>query len=177
MVAIVSAVIGPQFAVAATLPKIRYIEPAKPIGKPAVIRIPAIGVNTNIDVIGADSRGILGLPKVYENVAWYRGSARPGKVGNALMWGHLDSVSGPSTLWNLKRLKPGDLITVRDENGNTFKYKVTKSRVYAFNKVPIDDLLGPTSRSRLNIFTCAGTYSRAKHNYSHRIVVYSELVK
>jgi hypothetical protein len=39
------------------------------------------------------------------------------------------------------------------------------------------DIFGPTSKTRLNLITCNGTYNRAQQNYDRRLVVYSEAVQ
>ncbi|MBI5405060.1 MAG: class F sortase, partial [Candidatus Kerfeldbacteria bacterium] len=109
---IVGAVIGAlmfsplSLAAQETLPTVRE-NVVRPITTPARIVISKIGVNAAVEPTGKDRNGVLGLPKAYNNIAWFKQSARPGKPGNALMWGHLNGAGGPAVLWNLKKLKVG----------------------------------------------------------------------
>lgn len=178
---VVSAIVGAllfsplPLAAQETLPTVRAV--ALPITSPARLVIPKIGVNAAVESIGQDRQGVLGLPKAYNNIAWYKQSARPGKPGNALMWGHLNGAGGPAVLWKLKKLKIGDQLTVKDENGNRIKFRVTRKQSFPYNRLPKQDLFGPSKTARLNIVTCDGVWSRASRNYSHRLIIFAELVQ
>ena len=160
-----------------TLPTIREVAPVKSIVAPTRIIIPKIGVNAEIEALGKNSRGVLMLPRTYHNVGWYQQSARPGKPGNALMWGHLNGATCASVFWNLKKLKVGDTLTIKDGNGNVMTFRVWKKQSYPYNQTPTNELFGPSRVSRLNLFTCDGVWNRATRNYSHRLIIFTELVK
>lgn len=146
-------------------------------GTPVTISIPSIKVSTKIEAIGVDKNGILGLPKKVTNIAWYKYGPNPGERGTAVLWGHLDTTKGPSTLWNLKKVRVGQEIVITDSAKKVYRYRVTRSVTYPVSKPPMKELFGTTKKYQLVIYTCAGHWVRSIHNYSDRLFVFAELVR
>jgi len=48
--------------------------------------------------------------------------------------------------------------------------------LYFYNETNTADVYNLTDRSRLNLITCAGTWMPSLKTYSHRLVVFTELV-
>lgn len=145
---------------------------------PVTVVIPQIGVETRVEHVGLDSEGRMDVPQGVYNVGWYSLGAKPGEKGNAVFAGHLDTVTGaPAVFYNLANLQIGDEIIVQDENDNRYVFGVTKQQVFPYNDFPIDEVFGSYSIPRLNLITCQGFFDYASSNYSHRTVVFSELVR
>lgn len=144
--------------------------------QPRTLVIPKLNVKAKIVQVGILSNGIMQSPARGADVGWYKQGPLPGQPGNAVMSGHVDSRFGREVFWNLKSLKPGDTLSVVNNNGSVKRFRVTKVGVYPFNQAPLKLILGPSRQVHLNLVTCAGRWSRAKHNYSHRLVVFTELV-
>jgi sortase A len=147
------------------------------IGLPKNLDIPRLGVNAGIESVGLDKTGAMDVPKNADNVAWYNLGSSPGQIGNAVLAGHYDKVTGaPAVFYTLNKLNIGDEISVTDEFGNKFNYKVTGKKIYAYNNLPLNYIFGSSDKARLNLITCSGTWDQANKNYSNREVIYSEKV-
>lgn len=145
------------------------------IGTPVALSVPKIGVNTNVESLGMDSQGRMDVPQNSENVGWYNLGFKPGEKGSAVIDGHLDTPYGPAVFAGLATLASGDQIYVTDSNGKQFTFVVTQTASYPWNQLPMEQIFNSTDKARLNLITCGGTWNSSAHNYSNRIVVYSEL--
>lgn len=145
---------------------------------PKKLSIPIINVEAQVESVGLDSKKAMDVPKGAMNAGWYNLGVKPGEVGNAVMAGHLDKADGsPAVFWNVARLKPGDKITVEDENGKSSSFSVTRVTKYPYDDFPLQEVFGPTDKRRLNLISCNGEWNSKTHNYSERTVVYSELIE
>jgi LPXTG-site transpeptidase (sortase) family protein len=148
------------------------------VAHPAVLRIPKLSIEAAVESVGQDSRGNMDVPKMAQNVGWYNLGAMPGEQGNAVMAGHLDTVTGaPAVFYDLAKLQLGDGLTVEDEHGNEYRFTVTEKRTYPTDEFPLQEVFGTTEKFRLNLITCSGSFDSTAKNYSHRTVIYSELVE
>lgn len=144
---------------------------------PKTIIIPKIGVSAQVESVGLDSKNNMDVPKKPEKGGWYNLGYRPGEVGNSVIAGHLDKIDGsPAVFYNLETLKKGDEIKVLDEKRKEYRFLVTDIKTYPWDKFPLQEVFGQYSKARLNLITCKGTFDKGASNYSHRTVVYSELV-
>jgi sortase A len=143
---------------------------------PIIIRIPSIDVDTYIESVGLDNESKMDVPQEAMNVGWYNLGFKPGEKGSAVIAGHLDKIDGsPAVFWNLSKIQLGDAINVMDEDGKEFRYVVTDKKEYEAKDVPLQEVFNSTDKARLNLITCAGSYK--EKSYSHRTVVYAELVE
>ena len=143
---------------------------------PARIRIPAIGIDTNVQQVGLDAKRRLGVPSNYTDVAWFKGGYKPGERGNAVIDGHVDSPWAAAIFYNLKKLQLGDRIYLRDSYGQEKIFEVYATAIYPYNEAPLESILGPSNEAQLNLITCTGIYDRASDNYDRRFVAYTRLV-
>lgn len=131
---------GPHPAVAAALP---WTPPV--YGR---LRIPAIGLSTVV-VNGAT------LTDYFDLMVWgpahLAGSAAPGAVGNAVIFGHNDEFGSP--FWYLHRLHPGDAIDLVAD-GRTDVYRVTA--LWPVEPTNLDPVVPLTGVRALTLVTCAG---------------------
>ncbi len=144
---------------------------------PINLQIPAIGVNANIQGVGMDAQGRMDVPNGWNGVVgWYNLGFVPGTTGSAVIDGHYDDPNGqPAVFWNIKNLQPGNQLIVTDSNNRTYTFSVTDVESYPYDGAPMQQIFDSTDKARLNLITCAGTWDKAAHNYSNRVVVYSEL--
>lgn len=150
--------------------------PAPAAAEPVSLVIPKLGIRTNIEPVGQDSQGNMGVPTKVSDVSWYRPGFRPGENGSAVLAGHLDDVTGaPAVFYNLNDLVAGDQIEVIDQNGKVLKFTVTGNNSYPYNRFPLQEVFGSTGKPMLNLITCGGVWDSANRVYSNRVVVYSEL--
>ena len=148
----------------------------KVAGVPARIQISKIGMNATVEQVGLETDGTMSVPKSWWTVGWYSLGYKVGDNGSAVMSGHFDTNTGaPAVFYKVGRLSPGDTITVTNNNGSVFKFRVYKKESYPWNQMPMQIIFNTSGRVQLNLITCSGTWDKATQNYSHRTVVYSEL--
>ncbi len=148
-------------------------------GVPARLIIPAIGVDAAVQSVGLawQGNGEMGIPTNFTDTGWYNLGPRPGMPGNAVIDGHLDGRNVPrAVFYRLGNLKPGDLVEVRDKQGNLLKFRVVAVTLYDYNSDTAAIFNGDSSRARLNLITCAGDWMKTKKLYSQRVVVSAELI-
>lgn len=148
-----------------------------PIESPLRISIPSIGVEAAVEHVGQDKQGRMDVPKNADNVAWYQLGFKPGERGNAVLAGHLDKITGdPAVFWDIPTLKAGDEIFIKGDNGKELKFVVTNTEQHPYQDFPLEKVFGESDKPMLNLITCVGSWSSAEASYSHRYVVYSQIV-
>jgi LPXTG-site transpeptidase (sortase) family protein len=176
-----STVLSAHTTLPTTIPTDTATSQTSPQGDPGIpqkLSIPKIGVTASVESVGLDSQNRMDVPRIADDVGWYRLGYKIGENGNAVIDGHLDKVTGkPAVFWNLSKLQSGDKIIVMDGAGKQFTYAVTQKAEYPYNNFPLQQVFGPASKPMLNLITCQGTWDKTTKNYSHRIVIYSQLME
>src|SRR3990167_6033827 len=150
--------------------------PTPTIPQPRFFNIPKINVSAPIVPVGVDENGKMQLPENINEVGWYEPGFKPGEQGNAVISGHLDSATGEGAIfYHLHELEPGDNLITTDEFGNQYTFAVTAKKAYEFDKVPLEEVFGKSAKKQLNLITCTGQWIADQQNYSHRMIIYSEL--
>jgi hypothetical protein len=110
---------------------------------------------------GTDAAGDLEMPPLpAQNLAaWWDGGAAPGQDGPAVIAGHVDNASGPLVFWNLRLLRPGDV--VETEPGN-LRFTVTAVTQVSKAVFPTTSVYGPTKDPELRLVTCGGTFDPSR---------------
>lgn len=80
---------------------------------------------------------------------YLKGSGLPGKAGNVVIYGH----NWPQLLGNLKKIKVGDEIILRLDDGHSFTYHAQYVAVVGSDQTHV---LNHTSDHRLTLYTCTG---------------------
>ncbi len=146
--------------------------------QPAIrLEIPAIGVDTVIEYVGQKEDTSMDVPHDPHNVAWYRYGAFIGGKGNAVLAGHLDWYNiGPTVFYNLRKLKPGDMVYVYTTLGTRHSFQVYEAASYPLNDYPQERIFGDSDKSNLNLITCSGSFDPSSASYNKRLIVYTTLV-
>jgi LPXTG-site transpeptidase (sortase) family protein len=138
--------------------------------QPTWITIPKIGVSVTVTPVGVqDGEYVVPLWEV----GHHEDSPNPGALGNAIMNGHLETISAGHVFAYLNELTAGDAVyTYTDAQRLTWAIRETTT-------VPNTDraFLGPTPDRRLTLYTCTGTFNPIAGDYSHRLVVVAELAE
>lgn len=144
---------------------------------PQRLRIPRIGVDAQIEPVGVAHDGTMGIPSTADAIGWYQPGIVPGKQGNAVMAGHLDTAWGaPAVFWHLQELQPGDDLFVDAASGATQHYRVVRIETYDTKEAPLAEIFGEASSVNLQLVTCNGGWIHHLRTYSHRLVVFTTLV-
>jgi LPXTG-site transpeptidase (sortase) family protein len=108
---------------------------------PVTLRIPAIGVDTPVMQLGLAADGSVQVPPIaaHDRAGWYRHSPTPGRIGPSVILGHVTvGAYGDGVFRHLARLRRGDRIVVRLENGSRAEFAVTSVRTVAKAEFPAD---------------------------------------
>ncbi|GGN76644.1 class F sortase [Streptomyces albiflavescens] len=143
---------------------------------PVTLRIPAIGVDTPVIQLGLASDGSVQVPPIaaHDRAGWYRHSPTPGRIGPSVILGHVTvGTYGDGVFRHLARLRRGDRIVVRLENGTTAEFAVTSVRTVAKAEFPADAVYGDVDRPELRLITCGG--SRTGDGYLDNVIVFAAL--
>jgi hypothetical protein len=152
-------------------------EPAEP-PLPLPLRIGSIAVEAPVVSVGLDGTE-MEIPDDVKEVGWYDPDGlgvRPGTSGTAVFASHVDSrTQGRGVLFELRRMRTGDLMEIDLEDGTTQRWRVTEVVQYPKVAMPMDDIFVWSGPSRIAVITCGGEFDRAQRSYTDNVVVYAEL--
>ncbi|MFF4019884.1 class F sortase [Streptomyces sp. NPDC001843] len=143
---------------------------------PVRLRIPAIGVDTPLLRLGLAPDGTVQVPPVtaHDRAGWYRHSPTPGQTGPSVILGHVTvGAYGDGVFRHLDRLRPGDRIVTRLENGTSARFDVTRVRTVAKADFPTKEVYGDVDRPELRLITCGGP--RTGDGYLDNVIVFAAL--
>ncbi|MFI1769642.1 class F sortase [Streptomyces sp. NPDC020800] len=143
---------------------------------PARLLIPGIGVDTPVMRLGLAQDGSVQVPPVtaHDRAGWYQNSPAPGRTGPSVILGHVTvGAYGDGVFRHLDRLRRGDAITVRLENGRSAGFAVTSVRTVAKADFPTKAVYGDVGRPELRLITCGGP--RSGDGYLDNVIVFAAL--
>ena len=150
--------------------------PATPaVINPVELKIPAIGVDANIQDVGLADDGTMGVPVGFTDAAWYDLGVAPGQPGNAVFTGHISSTAAPGVFYNIDQLGPGNTIHVIGDDGTEQIYIVQEVDNDSADSVPLDQIFAPTDQPGVVLITCTGDWDPVAHLFSNRVVVWATL--
>ncbi|MFG3094468.1 class F sortase [Streptomyces sp. NPDC048202] len=143
---------------------------------PVRLRIPGIGVDTPVMRLGLVRDGTVQVPPItaHDQAGWYQNSPTPGQTGPSVILGHVTvGAYGDGVFRRLDRLRRGDDITVRLENGTSAEFTVTSLRTVAKAEFPTEAVYGDVARPELRLITCGGP--RTGDGYRDNVIVFAAL--
>ncbi|MGA5651517.1 class F sortase [Streptomyces seoulensis] len=141
---------------------------------PVRLRIPGIGVDTPVMRLGLAQDGTVQVPPItaHDQAGWYQDSPTPGRTGPSVILGHVTvGAYGDGVFRRLDRLRRGDEITVRLENGTSAEFAVTSVRTVAKAEFPTKAVYGDVGRPELRLITCGGP--RTGDGYRDNVIVFA----
>jgi sortase (surface protein transpeptidase) len=147
-----------------------------PNGWPRFVEIPKLKVKAPVESLDLSKHVPQKAPYRWGDVAWYNRGPKPGQVGHAAIFGHVDSTCCPAVFWELKTLKPGDITEVQYKSGAPVKFKVMWSHSYANAKMPTKFLFGQSTQRAVVLVTCAGIFHTNGTGYDQKLVVYARMI-
>jgi LPXTG-site transpeptidase (sortase) family protein len=134
--------------------------------------IPTIDLDTPVvlaPLVEHDGVSTWDVPKVVAGHA--EGSAGAGESGNAILIGHVTSLTLGNVFEHLDGVVAGDLVLLYHDQ-RPFTYRVTEVR-------DVDradtDVLDPTEAPSVTLITCSGLWLPTVHDYNQRLIVRAEL--
>jgi len=143
-------------------------------GKPTLVRIPTIGVQSSLEDLVLDRQRQLTPPTKYEEAGWWAEGVFPGDVGPAVIAGHVDSQKGPAVFYRLHELQPGDIVEV-ERGGQVVRFRVYNKEVYPKDAFPTEKVYQPTPDAELRLITCGGSFDSRRLSYRDNVVIYAAL--
>lgn len=144
---------------------------------PVRLRVPRVGIDTDLMVLGKDPNGAVQVPPDADGApaGWYGLGAAPGEPGPAVVLGHVDSRRGPAVFFNLGSMRAGDKVIVRREDGTTATFTVDRVATYPKSSFPTRAVYGDVGQSSLRLVTCGGQYDRFGGGYEDNVIVFASL--
>jgi sortase (surface protein transpeptidase) len=139
---------------------------------PVRISVPAIGVDAPLVRLGLTSDGALAVPTRAASAGWYTGSPVPGRVGPAVIAGHVHWSGVPGVFAHLADLAPGDRIVVARSDGTTATFAVDRVTTYPKTRFPTALVYGSLDVPGLRLITCGG-YDPAARAYEANVIVFA----
>ena len=146
---------------------------------PVRLRIPEIGVDAFIQHVGISETelGDMDAPSNFTDVGWYRDGVRPGQSGSSVIAGHYNGKNiREAVFFELRRVSIGDEVVVIGEEGTEQRFRVVRVATYPFDAPTNEVFVSDDGVARLNLITCDGAWIPSQGEYSHRTVVFTELV-
>ena len=69
-------------------------------------------INATVEDLELNKPTASSAPYKWSDVGWYDRGPRPGAIGHAVIYGHLDSLCCPAVFYRLKDLHPGDVVRI-----------------------------------------------------------------
>ncbi|CAM5666847.1 class F sortase [Streptomyces aurantiogriseus] len=141
---------------------------------PVRLEIPAIGVDTPVMQLGLAPDGSVEVPPIAadDRAGWYRHSPAPGRTGPSVILGHVTvGRYGDGVFRRLDRLRRGDRVVARLENGTAEEFAVTEVRTVAKADFPTEAVYGNVDRPELRLITCGGP--RDGEEYRDNVIVFA----
>ncbi|KFF97589.1 class F sortase [Streptomyces europaeiscabiei] len=151
---------------------------ARALGRSVPVRllIPAIEVDTPVIRLGLAPDGTVEVPPItaHDRAGWYEHSPTPGQTGPSVILGHVTvGRYGDGVFRRLARLRRGERIRARLENGTTPEFTVDSVRTVAKADFPADEVYGNVDRPALRLVTCGGP--RTGDEYRDNVIVFATL--
>jgi sortase (surface protein transpeptidase) len=143
---------------------------------PERIVIPAIGVDAEVIDLGLQPDGTMEVPTDFAQAGWFDRGPRPGRVGPAVIAGHVDDRSGPAVFYDLAELRPGDHIEVHGADGVVVTFAVRETQQHPKDAFPTEAVYGGTPGAELRLITCSGEFDTDERSYRDNTIVFAERV-
>lgn len=146
---------------------------------PTRVQIPKLKVDASVEKVGLAEDGTVETPALNEPnmTGWYKNGPTPGEKGPSVILGHVDTAkNGPSVFFKLRRMKTGDKITVKREDGSSATFAVRKKQDVSKQTFPTKKVYGDISFAGLRLITCGGKFDQQKKSYEDNLIVYAKLV-
>jgi LPXTG-site transpeptidase (sortase) family protein len=142
---------------------------------PVRLQIPAIGVDTRLVALGLQADGTMEVPSSGFPAGWYTGAPTPGEQGPAVIAGHVDW-NGPGVFYELRKLRPGDQVSVTRADGSMPVFRVSLVRRFPKDHFPTNEVYGDIDHAALRLITCGGSFNSRLGHYDDDIIAFADLL-
>lgn len=139
--------------------------------RPVRVGIDRLGVDAQVVDLGIEADGALEVPGTGADVGWLTTGAVPGRVGPAVLAGHVDSGDGAGVFARLHEVVPGDRVHVELDAGDVLTFTVVAVEQVAKDAFPTEAVYGPAPTPELRLVTCGGEFDRSADSYRDNVLV------
>ena len=146
---------------------------------PTLITIPTLKIDTKVEKVGINAKGIIASPLSFQTVGWYMFGPRPGDPGVAIMDGHVDNGLGLSGIFtNLNKIKIGSDIYIYGKDKKKLHFIVVSTSTVDYTS-RLNDIIYNENPNvpELVLISCVGDWLPKQKTYKERIIVYARLVE
>lgn len=142
---------------------------------PTQVTIPSLKISSPLMRLGLNADGTVEVPPAEKGMTagWYTGGAVPGRPGPAVLIGHNDTRFGRAVFHDLKDIREGAEVVVRDGAGTPLRFTVTSKETVSKKAFPTERVYGATKDSTLRLVTCDGAFDAEGHPVDN-LIVYAE---
>ena len=137
---------------------------------PSRMRIPALSLDYEIQVTGADASGTMQIYPALEVISWFDRSSIPGNKGNAILGGHNAWKGVRSHIYKLDSLEIGDELEIVYADGSSLLFKLESVFVYPLATAPAYQIMDVHGVARLTLITCKAPFNHVTGTSDNRIV-------
>ncbi len=156
-------------------PVLAVPEVTRTAAPPVALIVPILGIDTRLAGLHVGKDG-LQVDEDPQTAGWYVDGPAPGDLGPAVLAGHLNSRAGPGIFAGLDRVRPGERIDIRRDDGTTAQFAVTEVQTYAKREFPTARVYRGDGTASLRIITCGGEFDARSGRYRSNTIVYADLV-
>ncbi|MFJ7330492.1 class F sortase [Streptomyces cyaneofuscatus] len=163
-------------APSATSPSATRQPAATDAAAPTQVSIPSLKISSSLMRLGLNTDGTVEVPPAEQGMTagWYSGGYAPGAPGPAVLIGHNDTRFGRAVFHDLKDIRKGAEVLVRDSEGTSLRFTVTGKETVSKKAFPTERVYGTTKGSTLRLVTCDGAFDAEGHPVDN-LIVYAEL--
>ena len=166
--------LAPAAAQDPVIPAVSVFEGAR-FGRPVDLVVPALGIDTSLIDLGLNPDHTLQVPSNYQQAGWYIHSSVPGKVGPAIVAGHVSSEVGPGIFYALHLLVPGDEVVIRGKGGTVARFVIERVERFPKAEFPTKLVYGKLKYPGLRLITCGGAFNADTGHFLDNVVVFARL--
>jgi LPXTG-site transpeptidase (sortase) family protein len=130
-----------------------------PSETPVRLDVPAAGISVPLTAAGLTAEGEINPPQ--GEVMWYTGHDRatPGRLGTAVIAGHVSYYSEPDVFADLSQVADGDKVTITFADGVALEMDIVSTHLVEKDELQSSDLVwgDQKDRRRVAIVTCDET--------------------
>ncbi|WP_432148763.1 sortase domain-containing protein [Streptomyces sp. bgisy029] len=143
---------------------------------PTQVTVPSLKISSPLMRLGLNADGTVEVPPAEKGMTagWSTGGAVPGRPGPAVLIGHNDTRFGRAVFHDLKDIRKGAEVVVRDGAGTPLRFTVTSKETVSKKAFPTERVYGATKDSTLRLVTCDGAFDAEGHPVDN-LIVYAEL--
>jgi sortase (surface protein transpeptidase) len=112
------------------------------------------------------------IPDSFHQAGWYKYGPAPGAPeGNAVIAGHVDSLTEVMPLAELEDVQPGAVVTVGRHEADPLRYRVTEVRHVPKATLDGQSVFRRDGPHQLKIITCGGDWLPEVGDYEDNVVL------